>query len=258
MGSTSIYIIKSEGNISMNQENHWDKMAQFGASASVIDPSDSKGYKNRYIIELRNRAILNKLDQPKEARILDFGCGSGNLSELLSEEGFNVSGLDISSELIKLARERQHKNKWDVYQYDGDIFPFENNSFDAIITYVVLNHILNDSQFEETLSELYRVLKPGGQIIAIEQASRNITISKDGSKKQRKLSYFINSFSLVGFNVVTHNTLRRGHFPVLYMIRYGLIPPSLFTSISRFEALIGKIFKQPIIDYVDVLFSLKK
>ena len=250
--------IKKKESGLMNQQQYWDNMAKFGVKASVIDPSDTKGYKNQYIVELRNSAILNALKHTSNSSILDFGCGTGNLSELLSEHGYKVSGLDISSELLKFAEQRQGATSWNVYQYDGMEIPFDDNSLDAIVTYVVLNHILDDDQFKKTIDELYRVLKPGGQIIAVEQVSKNITISSDKSKKQRPLKYFTRIFIGSGLKIQSHKTIRRGHFPFLYAIRFGFIPVSFFKYLAKLESLIGRFFKEPLFDYADVIFILKK
>jgi len=243
----------------VNQQQYWDNMAKFGSTASVIDPNDIKGYKNEYIAKIRDSNILKALIQPDNAHIVDFGCGTGNLSKTLVQNGFRVSGLDISQELLHLAKQQQDtNNKWDVYHYDGKHLPFEDNSIDAITTFSVLNYIHDNDDLLNTLKEFYRILKPSGQVIAIEQATNVTIISPDGSKKQREITEFIDKFKQSGLQLNYYKNIRRGHFPLLYAIRYGLVPKSFYNALIKLETIIGHISKKPIFDYADILFSLKK
>ena len=243
----------------MNQQQYWNEMAKFGATASVIDPNDHKGHKNGYIAKLRDYNILKSLDQAPESHIIDFGCGSGNLSKTLVQNGFRVTGVDISDELLQLAKQQQDtNNKWDVYHYDGKHLPFEDNSIDAITTYGVLIYIHNDEELINTLKEFHRILKPSGQVIAIEQATRKTIFSTDGSKKQREITDFLQKFQQSGLQLSHYKNIRRGHFPLLYAIRYGLVPKYFYNIMINLEKIIGHIVKKPILDYSDILFSLRK
>jgi len=100
-------------------------------------------YKNirRYIPQLKGK-------------LLDFGCGRKPFENL-----FNVSeyiGVDIAE------TGHDHKNsKVDVY-YDGNHFPFENETFDSLFCGEVLEHVFNPN---EILVEINRVLKPGAKAL---------------------------------------------------------------------------------------------
>ncbi len=242
----------------MKQQEYWDDMAKHGSEAAVIDPGDTAGHKNEYIKNLRDNAILSALEQPQSAKILDFGCGSGNLSQLLSKNGYDVFGVDISKKLLEYAKQKQRDHKWEVIHYDGKKLPFDDESIDAIVTYGVLIYLKDDNDFLETLKELHRVLKPGGQFIPVEQATKSTTISPDKSKKQRPISDFIDQFEKAGFSIKSHRIIRRGHFLPLYAIRYGLLPKSSYKFLSKIESTIGSILRTPIMDYADVEFRLIK
>ncbi len=242
----------------MKQQEYWDDMAKHGSEAAVIDPGDTAGHKNEYIKNLRDDSILSALEQPQSAKILDFGCGSGNLSELLSKNGYDAFGVDISKKLLEYAKQKQRDHKWEVIHYDGKKLPFDDASMDAIVTYGVLIYLKEDNDFLEMLKELHRVLKPGGQFIPVEQATQRTIISPDNSKKQRPISDFIDQFKQAGFSVQSHRIIRRGHFLPLYAIRYGLLPRSSYRFFSKLESIIGAIIKKPIMDYADVEFRLIK
>ena len=65
---------------------YWDSEAKLGPDRSVIDQNDKKGNKIKYITWLRDRAVLNELsDIAASSKILDLGCGSGNLSKTLDK-----------------------------------------------------------------------------------------------------------------------------------------------------------------------------
>jgi SAM-dependent methyltransferase len=86
---------------------------------------------------------------------MDFGCGSKPYQALFTGVTAYI-GVDYNGQ------GHNHENEQiDVY-YDGITIPFEDNSFDSILTNEVLEHIFN---LEEIIGELYRVLKPGGKIL---------------------------------------------------------------------------------------------
>jgi len=93
-------------------------------------------------------------------KILDIGCGNGrNLLPFLNR-GFDCFGIDSSKELIKLAKERITGAKLIVA--NAAKLPFPDKSFDYAICLAVLHH-LKPAQHKKAVSEIHRVLKPGGK-----------------------------------------------------------------------------------------------
>lgn len=94
----------------------------------------------------------------RNARTLDVCCGSGVVGEAFKGRVGNIEGLDLTPEMIELAKERLDiVHKGTVYD-----LPFEENEFDLVVTREVL-HILPNP--EKPVSEIFRVLRPGGQFI---------------------------------------------------------------------------------------------
>ena len=242
-----------------NQKEFWDKLGESNPDAAVIDPSDKLGHKNKYIVSVRNKAIFNEIKKFNENIIvLDFGCGSGLTSEYLSRKKIQPIGVDISYKLLTRARSRLINEKLNVVQYDGVNLPFKIASFDCLVTYVVLNHITNRNNLVCVLNELKKVLKDNGVIIAIEQTRRRNKFSRDKTKKQLTMTEFEKIFENSDFRVVKKKVLRYGHFPFIYLIRFGLIKENWYKNIASLEELIGAFYKVPLLDYVDTLFVLKK
>ena len=93
-----------------------------------------------------------------DARLLDVCCGSGVVSNSFGDKVGHKTGLDLTAEMRALASTRLD----DVVEGNVYKIPFEDNHFDIVVTREVL-HLL--PQPEKPLSEIFRVLKPGGQFI---------------------------------------------------------------------------------------------
>ena len=95
-------------------------------------------------------------------RVLDAGCGSGPLMVSMRDAGAAVSGFDVSAAMVDLARERLG-DAVDLRVHDlQDPLPYADAEFDDVICSLVL-HYLED--WSGPLSELRRVLKPGGRLL---------------------------------------------------------------------------------------------
>ena len=95
-------------------------------------------------------------------RVLDAGCGSGPLTAALRARGAIVTGVDSSREMVELARQRLGADA-DLHVADlGEPLPFEDDAFDDVVASLVL-HYLQD--WVAPLTELRRVLRPGGRVV---------------------------------------------------------------------------------------------
>jgi len=237
---------------------YWDKMAERGPDRSVMDHNDRRGHKNKYLTYLRDHAILNYLkDAPPTAAILDFGCGTGNISRLLSNNGYSAVGVDISLELLKHTC-YLNRNSGLFVQYDGEHLPFPSNSFNACVTHEVLIHLTDDDLLSQCLKEINRVIKPGGLLIAVEQTRRKRVFRPEERKVQRPAEEFLHLLKSAGFSNKENIIIRRGHFPLVYLIRYGLIPDTFFPYVGMLESFFGKVLKTPIFDYANMTFVAEK
>lgn len=98
---------------------------------------------------------------PLSAKILDYGCGYGRACSELTEAGYhNVIGIDVSEEMIK--RGRSLNSSLDLRVFDGRSTDFEDGCFDACLLMAVLTCIPNDAGQNRTISEIHRLLRPGG------------------------------------------------------------------------------------------------
>ena len=117
----------------------------------------------------RKRAVrLLKKHQPK--LILDIATGTGDFAiEALSLNPEKIIGVDISEGMLSVGREKLIKknltDKIELISGDSEFLPFEDNLFDAVI---VSFGVRNFENLEKGLSDMLRVLKPGGKVVILE------------------------------------------------------------------------------------------
>lgn len=92
-------------------------------------------------------------------RVLDAGCGRGELAERLLAEGVEVVALDQSERMVELTRARGV----DALVGDVQALPFGDGEFDVAVANFMLYHV---PVLDLALSELARVLRPGGRLVA--------------------------------------------------------------------------------------------
>ncbi|MBA2878899.1 class I SAM-dependent methyltransferase [Anoxybacillus ayderensis] len=97
-------------------------------------------------------------------RMLDLGCGTGELALRLAEKGFDVTGIDVSEQMLAIAQMKAQERGVDLsfFQQDmRDFGPFE--PFDTIVIFCdSLNYLLQEEDVVATFSRVYDQLKSGG------------------------------------------------------------------------------------------------
>lgn len=104
----------------------------------------------------------------KEDKILDLGCGSGYITNYLIEKGLNATGIDFSSEMIKIAKKKYPKLNFLLDDFLNIEKHFDENSIDGLIAIYSL-YFIPKEQFEEMLKSLSKVLKNGGLFLFVTQ-----------------------------------------------------------------------------------------
>ncbi len=120
-------------------------------------------------ITWRKKAV-RKLARTAPQTLLDVATGTGDFAiEALSLKPGKITGIDISSEMLRVGRKKVEKKGVshiiELLQADSENLPFEDNSFDAV---TVAFGVRNFENLEKGLREMCRVMKPGGQVAIIE------------------------------------------------------------------------------------------
>ncbi len=113
--------------------------------------------------------IVSLMNAPRDAMILDAGCGTCAKSVLLASKGFRVTAVDYSTDALRLAKETVRAYGLEdriVIKRDNLLgLSFADHSFEYVLCWGVLMHI---PDLERALSELARVVKPGGTLVLSE------------------------------------------------------------------------------------------
>jgi len=97
-------------------------------------------------------------------KILDIGCGGGRTTKYIHEQGFDVIGVDIIKDMIKRAKKKYPKVKFETG--DACKLKYESNSFDVVFfSFNGVDYIHPEEKRLQALKELTRVLKRGGVFI---------------------------------------------------------------------------------------------
>lgn len=138
--------------------------------SDFFDAFESKYGDYDVLGEMAYRRLLNRFEkqiQPKaEERCVDLGCGTGAFTRRLNVFHLQLTGVDISSKCISLAKQKASGETYNV----GDLMNlnFENASTDIIIYSGVLHHIPQRTERLRALQEGLRILKPDGRLFVYD------------------------------------------------------------------------------------------
>lgn len=110
---------------------------------------------------LTRRRVALARSLASSGRILDVGCGTGTLLAAIPGDGYEKVGVDVSSSMLDRARERGLR----VERAGADALPFEDRSFDLVMTFAVLHHLVEPAVVRAAIAEMCRVTRPGGALI---------------------------------------------------------------------------------------------
>ena len=143
--------------------------AKLVEAAYYDDPIDVAA--KRYQQSEEWKAILPYFPAGNLLSVLDIGAGRGIASYALAKEGHRVTALEPDqSHVVGAAAIRKLADltnvEIEVVEESANPLPFESNSFDLIFARAVLHHI---EDLETACADFYRILKPGGRIIAVRE-----------------------------------------------------------------------------------------
>lgn len=136
-------------------------------------------------------------------RALDFGCGAGRFLQHFKLRFAEVWGVDVSPSMIDLAREHNPDCKFHLITSANMEF-FPRDHFDLIYSFLVLQHLPDQSLIERYLLEFIRILKPGG--VAAFQIPDRLNI-RWKMQPRRRLYHVLHSLGLSSQRLQTLNLL---------------------------------------------------
>lgn len=115
--------------------------------------------------ELLAPARRIKLREKRTVRLLDLGCGTGELASNFIKAGYSYYGVDIEPERIAYARKTYPQGTFHVM--DASDMAYPDGYFDQILITGVLHH-LSDEEVRSIVREMKRILQPGGRALVME------------------------------------------------------------------------------------------
>lgn len=112
-------------------------------------------------------ALVKQASILPNEKVLDFGCGSLTLSLMAkaAQPSAAIYAVDIDKNILEIAEKKLKRAGEEILlqRYDGKVLPYSSGQFDKVISSLVFHH-LDFSQKQNALKEIFRVLKPGGEL----------------------------------------------------------------------------------------------
>lgn len=163
--------------------------------------------------------------------VLDVACGTGTMATMMAEcvgPGGQVVGIDLSPRMIEIARRKGAVPQLTFRQANAEDIPYPGGYFDKVtITYGL--HEMSRASRQKTLNEIYRVLKPGGQVVVVDyyeprsrllRAIFRVWVQVEGSTAKDLLaSGLLNEIRTAGFEDIHQVFIVRDFVPVTLAVR---------------------------------------
>jgi ubiquinone/menaquinone biosynthesis C-methylase UbiE len=116
-------------------------------------------------IRTTHKKAINIIKIRNNSKILDAGCGTGNFLRILesSKKNLNLYGIDISKEMLKIAKGKLKKSKLEIKSVEK--IGFKNNSFDYVFSVDAFHHYSNQNL---AIKNFYKIIKIGGHLAIVD------------------------------------------------------------------------------------------
>jgi ubiquinone biosynthesis O-methyltransferase len=133
----------------------WNK-----AGKGLCDVSETNDFRMYFIMPY----TLQQFGDVSDKEILDIGCGDGGYSRALVHKGASVTSIDCAVDAINFAMKKANEEGLKIEHFvrnSNDLYDIEDSTFDIVLCSMMLMDI---EDFEGTLKEIYRVIKPKGKV----------------------------------------------------------------------------------------------
>lgn len=190
-------------------KQHFDQTA-----SNYNNSNDGKFVQGMYDV------LVDEIQKSHSGKILDVGCGNGNLFTLLPDGKYELFGVDFSENMIIEAK-NNCKAKASFTVADAERLPFADDTFDIVVCNASFHHYIHPNT---VLDEMHRVLRDGGKVLIGDpyipagiRGLMNVVLrfSDSGDYHIYGLSEMENLFACTGFNPVS--SIRTGKRTALYI-----------------------------------------
>lgn len=237
-------------------EPYWSDVAKRiknrGEGGKVIAGDDEPYYRYK---RQRFLKLLLEVDFGGKS-VLEIGSGpGGNLKELLSKSPKQLTGVDISADMVELAKSNLPPSV-NIVKVDGTSLPFEDKSFDYVFSATVLQHNTDEVMLVQLMKEMCRVAKE--KVFLFERIEK--AIKGDELCYGRPVDYYADICKRNGFELESVKFINiRTSYYVCGAIRKGLNPSSRVEGepLNKVSVFLENIFL-PVTRVLDKVFVSKK
>ncbi len=216
---------------------------------NILDHNDTLGKKSEYITLLQEMAIKRYFPKGSPDKVcVDVGCGFGRLADALTRCGWQVVGIDPDSSALQYAKEHYHTAHFCCASLPE--LPFMDESVHCFVFHNILRSFLLLGILD-VVDHIEKYIVPGGWLVVVD----NI---RDNDNRYVKEDELVQKFRRQKFELIDTVPIRQGRWWLLYCIRYGLVPRSLFPHIAKYELKKRKNQKNPKYTYVNKIFLFQK
>jgi SAM-dependent methyltransferase len=177
--------------------------------------------------------IARRIADDAPANVLDWGCGFGQVSQLLRDEGLDVTSFDFAEGVTPGLYPLERYPGLEAYLSPEPVaLPFDDGSFAAVLSCGVLEHVPDP---EGSVAELYRVLEPGGRFYVFNLPNRYSYLEKVG-KLAGLHHHGVDPYDKLYTKATATALLTRHGFDVVEFRRANLLPLSLSGPVAARSA----------------------
>ena len=141
------------------------------------------------------RKLIQQANIQPKMKVLDLGCGTGTLTLMLkrAHPEAEVTGMDGDPQVLDIARE---KSRGTDIQWDeglASFLPYPDSVFDRVVTSLVIHHLVTDDK-RRAFKEIYRVLKPSGELHILDFGAPHSSLTRFITKYMRRLEETADNF----------------------------------------------------------------
>lgn len=226
------------GNRIENEIEHGKYLAKEGAGE--VWNWESPAGKQRW--QRRVKMLTSHL-KPAD-KVLEIGCGTGYFTKEIVKTGAFVTAIDISPELLNIAKQEIHETNAKFIIDNAYEMSFADNSFDSIVGSSVLHHL----ETEKAICEMFRVLKPGGSMYFTEPNMMNpqIVLQKNIPALKRRLGDSPDETAFFRWSL--QKLIKKTGFSDIVVKPFDFLHPAIPSSLIPFVSSLGiKIEKLPLL-----------
>lgn len=156
----------------------WNELVKrLGPREDIVIVPGAPAVTNKHMACFQKRVLMPQLCLSEGKIVLDVGTGIGRWALLLADEADQVIGIDISREMIKIAKERVKNSNVNFVVATAEAIPLRSNSVDLSLSCTCLQHISEKSKQKKGLHEITRVTKSKILILELMSKSKRIKLT---------------------------------------------------------------------------------